>query len=129
MFTVWHELFSLVLMFSTLRIEALPPSIVQGKCIYTFLKRRTSRVNFHSYVLIVVKINKSICLSKVGSSGADLSATRVYQALSVHPINRPSMSEQSNRAGRFIGQACLLDKFFVLVNYLWCYIATCARVS
>ena len=33
MFTVWHGLFSLVLMFFGLRIEAPPPSTVQGKCI------------------------------------------------------------------------------------------------
>ena len=57
MFTVWHGLFSLVLMFSGLRIEAPPLSTVQGKCIYTFLKRRTSKFNFCSYVLNIVKIN------------------------------------------------------------------------
>ena len=33
MCTVWHGLFSLVLMFSGLRIEALPCSTVQGMCI------------------------------------------------------------------------------------------------
>ena len=45
---VWHQLFSLLLMFSRVRIDASPPSTVQGKCIYTFLKWRTSRFNFRS---------------------------------------------------------------------------------
>ena len=34
----WHGLLALVFMISGLRIEAPPPSTVQGKCIYTFLK-------------------------------------------------------------------------------------------
>ena len=52
-------LFSLVLMFPKVGNEALPPSTVQGKCIYTFSKWRTSRFNFHSYVLNLVNINIS----------------------------------------------------------------------
>ena len=35
MFTVWDGLFSLVLMFSGLRIEALPKPHYRVKCIYT----------------------------------------------------------------------------------------------
>ena len=58
-FAVRHGLFSLVLMFPGLRIEAPPPSTVKGKCRYTFLKRKTKKLNFRSYVLNVVKINKS----------------------------------------------------------------------
>ena len=38
MFTVYHGLFSLVLTFPGLRIEALPLSAVQGKCIYKIFK-------------------------------------------------------------------------------------------
>ena len=39
------------------------------------LKRGTRIFSFHSYVLYIVKINISFCLSKVGSPGADLSAS------------------------------------------------------
>ena len=44
MFTVWHGFFSLVLMFPGLRIEALPPSTVRGKCIYTFFKAKNQEI-------------------------------------------------------------------------------------
>ena len=83
MFTVWQGLFSLVLMFLGLRIEAPPLSTVQSKCIYTFFKAENqeiqfpSYVNFHSYVLNIVQININFFLSKGGSLGADLSASRV----------------------------------------------------
>ena len=65
MFTVWHGLFSLVLMFSGLRIEAPLPSTIQGKCIYVFLKKRTSRFNFRSYILNLVKINISFFFQRL----------------------------------------------------------------
>ena len=48
MFTVWHVLFSLVLAFLGLRIEALILSTVLGKCIYKM--RRTGELNFCPYV-------------------------------------------------------------------------------
>ena len=40
----WHGLFSLVLMFPGLRIEAPPLSTVQGKCIYTFFKAENQEI-------------------------------------------------------------------------------------
>ena len=46
MFTVWNRLFSLVLMFSGLRIEALPLSTVLSKCIYTFFKAENQEIQF-----------------------------------------------------------------------------------
>ena len=52
-------------MFPGLRIEAPPLSTVQGKCIYIFLKQRTRKLNFRSYVLNLVKINVSFFRSKV----------------------------------------------------------------
>ena len=57
MFTVWHGLSFLVLMFSGLWIEALPPTTLHSKSINTFLNRRTSRFNFRSYVLNLAQIN------------------------------------------------------------------------
>ena len=80
MFTVWHRYFFLVLMFPGLRIVAPPPSTVS---IYTlFLRRRTRKFNFRSYVPNLVEINISLCLSKVGSLGADVQAFRatLYRA-------------------------------------------------
>ena len=44
-FTVWNGLFSLALAFPGLGIEAPPLFTVQGKCIYTLLKRRTRKFN------------------------------------------------------------------------------------
>ena len=104
-------------LFSRLRIEAPPLSTVQGKCIYTFLKRRISRFNFRSYVLNLVNINIRFFLSKIGSPGGDLSATHAQRALSVRLIYRPSMPKQSNRAGLFIGKMCLSDKIFGSINW------------
>ena len=75
MFTVWHGLPSLVLMFSGLRIEA-PPHPQYRVSVYTLFKAETSRFNFCSYVLNLVKINISFFLSKAGSPGANLSAAR-----------------------------------------------------
>ena len=46
MFTVWHRLFSLLLRFPGLRIEAPPPSIVQYKCIYTIFKAKNHEIQF-----------------------------------------------------------------------------------
>ena len=103
MFTVWHRLSSLVLIFPGLRIEALPLSTV---------KRRTRKFNFHSYVLNLVQINRNVCLSKVGSPGADLLASRAEHVLLVWPTYRPTVPQQPNRAGRFIDQTCQLDKIF-----------------
>ena len=44
MFTIWHDFFSLVLMFPGVRIEAPPPSTVQGKCIYTYLQAENQAI-------------------------------------------------------------------------------------
>ena len=46
MFTVWHGLFSLVLLFSGLRIEAVPLSTVQDKCIYKMFKAENQEIEF-----------------------------------------------------------------------------------
>ena len=49
MFTVWHDFFSLVLMFPNLRIIAPPLSTVS---VYAqFLKKRTRKFSFCSYIL------------------------------------------------------------------------------
>ena len=73
MFTVWHELFSLVVMLPRVRIEALSLSQYRVTVYTVFFKQRTSRFNFHSYVLTIIKINISF-FSKVGSPGVNLSA-------------------------------------------------------
>ena len=57
MFTAWHGLFSLVLMFSGLRIEAPPLSTVQSKYIYTFFKAENQEIQFLSYVLNLNKFS------------------------------------------------------------------------
>ena len=44
MLTVRHGLFSLILVFSGLRIESLPLSIVQGKCICTTFKAEIQEI-------------------------------------------------------------------------------------
>ena len=64
--------FFLVLVFPGLRIEAPTLSTVSA---YTFLKQRTRKLNFRSYLLNLVKINISYCLSKVDSPEVDLSAS------------------------------------------------------
>ena len=46
MFTVWHRLFSLVLVFTGLRIEAPHPLTVQGKCIYTIFRAENQEIKF-----------------------------------------------------------------------------------
>ena len=74
MFTVWHRLFSLVIMFPGLRIEALPISTVQGKCIYTFLKRRTRKFNFVLCTKPSKDKHKFLFFQKVGSPWVNLSA-------------------------------------------------------
>ena len=97
MFTVWHGLFSLVLLFSGLRIEAPIPSTVQGKWIYTFLKQRTilkqrtSRFNFRSYVLNLVKINKFLFFQRL---------------VVLRPIYWPLVPSEHYQIEQFIGQAC-----------------------
>ena len=77
MFTVQHRLFSLVLMFSGTRIKA-PPHPQYGVSVYThFLKQRTNRFSFHTYVLNLVKIYKILFLSKGRSPGVDLLAVEL----------------------------------------------------
>ena len=87
----WARTFSLVLMFPRLRIEAPPLCTVQGKCINTFLKQRTRKLNFHSFVLNLVKIKISFFLSIVGSHRL---------------IYRSAIPSMYYQFGRFIGQAC-----------------------
>ena len=74
MFTVWHELFSLVLVFPSLRSSA--PMYIQGKCIYTIFKAENQETEFPFDVLNLVWINISFHLSKVGGPEADLLAIR-----------------------------------------------------
>ena len=89
MFTIWHGLFPLVLMFSGLRIEALPTSTVLGKSIYTFFLSGEP-VDSISHVCNKPSKNRNVFL---------------FQMLVVPgPIYRPPM--QHYQFGRFIGQAC-----------------------
>ena len=70
------------------------PFTVQGKCIYTFFKAENQEIQFRSYVLNLVKINISFFLSKVGSTGADLSACTISSVdLST---NRATIVERDN---------------------------------
>ena len=46
MFTVWHGLFSLVLMFAGLRNEAPLLFTVQSKCIYTIFEAEIQEIQF-----------------------------------------------------------------------------------
>ena len=46
MLTVWHGLFSLVLMIHGLRIEAPPLSTVLNKCIRTIFKAENQEIEF-----------------------------------------------------------------------------------
>ena len=96
----FHVMFSTNVLFGTLVLraenEAPPLSIVQGRCIYTIFKAGNQGFNFRFYVLNLVQINISFCLSKVGSPRADLSAicaTTTYWA------------------GRYIDHLCETDKF------------------
>ena len=98
MFTLWHILFSLALMFPGLRIEA--PNRVS---VYTLsLKRRTMKLNFRSYILNLVKINISFFLSKVGSPGADLSANHATLVKWSGLIYWPNLPIRQKFVGRFI---------------------------
>ena len=110
---VWTFFFGTqLLMFPGLRIEAPLSSTVQGtQCIHIFLKQRSRKFNFRSYVLNLLKI-KMFLFSKVSSPWADLSALRAQRALSVRSIYQPYVPQQSNRAGRFSGPPCQLDKTF-----------------
>ena len=105
MFTVWHGLFSLVLMFPGLRIEGPPLFTIQGNCINTFFKAANQEIQFLLLCTNLVKIHISFCLSKVGSPGpinrpsvphgrikrTGLSAFRATKVESSGPIYRPSM--------------------------------------
>ena len=91
MFTVWHGLSFLVLMFSGLWIEALPPTTLHSKSINTFLNRRTSRFNFCSYVLNPAQINIVFFRLKVGRNGVELSAICATIVKFSGSIYRPSV--------------------------------------
>ena len=52
MFTVWHGLFSMVLIFPGMRIEAPPLSTVKGKCIYTIFRAENQEIQ---YLLLCTK--------------------------------------------------------------------------
>ena len=120
MLTVWHSLFSLVLVFPGLRIELRP--YIQYRvvyiyiyiCIYIytqFLKLRTRKFNFRSYLLNEVSINISFCLSKVGSPEADLS-TISAKIVELSGLSYwPPVPQYLNRAGRFSGHPCQVDQF------------------
>ena len=71
MFTVWHELFSLVLMFPSLKIEAPPPSTVQGVYIH-FFKAKNQEIQFQ---FLCIKPSKD------------------KQVLPVRSMYRPSLTE------------------------------------
>ena len=76
MFTLWHALFPLTLMFRAVRTEAPPPSTVQGKCIYTFFKGENQAIQLPLLCTKPSKDKHKFLLSKVGSPGADLVALR-----------------------------------------------------
>ena len=65
MFTFWHGLLSLVLVFFGLRIEALPLSTVQGKCIYTLFKAENQDFQF-SPLCTKLSIDEQKCFSFKG---------------------------------------------------------------
>ena len=58
MFTIWYGLFSLLLMFPKMRIEAPPPSTVQGKYIYTLFKAENQTIQLP---LLCTKPSKDKC--------------------------------------------------------------------
>ena len=120
MFAVWHGLSSLILMFPGQKIEAPPLSTVQSKCIlYTFLKLRTSRFNFRSYVINLVMVNISCFLSKVGSPGADLSAfhaTIVESSGLIYWPSVPIKQDLSAYLSAYRGQR--VNRYDLLVNRL-----------
>ena len=80
MFTLWHGLFSLVLMFPGLKIKVPPLSTVHGNNIHTIFKAENQEIQ---YLLLCTKpsiqINISFYHSRVGSLEADLSANRATQ--------------------------------------------------
>ena len=88
------------------------PSTVQGKCIYTFFKAENQQIQFPLLCIKPSKDKHKFFLLKVGSPGANLSATHAQRALSARPIYQLSLPEQSNRVGRFIGQTCISDKIY-----------------
>ena len=75
MFTVWHGLFSLVLMFSGVRIEALPHSQYRVN-VYTLFKAENQLIHFPLLLTKPSKDKHKFFLSKVGSPEADLSTFR-----------------------------------------------------
>ena len=120
MFTVWHGLFSWVLMFSGLGIEASAHpqyrvSVLQGKYIYTFLTWRTSIFNFWCYVLNLVKNN--IFFQRLVVPGSIYRSTVLSEYLQFGQFIG-QVCQNSNRAGRFIDQTCLLDNIFRPIYWL-----------
>ena len=99
-------------MFPGLRIEALPLFTVQGKCIYTFFKAKNQKIQCPLLCSTPSKDKHKFLLSKDGSPGANISASFALHVLLVQPIYQPTMTQQLNGAGRFIGQMCQLDKIF-----------------
>ena len=100
MFTDWHGLFSLVLTFPGLRIEAPPLSTVQGKCIYKTFKaenHKTQLLELYTSVFIFPRlivqrpIHRPLMLSMYYSS-TDLSAICGTIVESSGPIFRSSVS-------------------------------------
>ena len=96
MFTVWHGLFSLVLIFPGLRIEAPPPSTVQGQCVYILFKAEHQKIHFP---LLCTKPSK------------DKHTFFFFQRLIVpEPICQPAVPSMYYQFGRFIGQACQISR-------------------
>ena len=95
MFTVWHGLFSLVLIFSTLRIDA-PPHPQYRVSEYTFFKTQNQSIQFP---LLCTKLSK------------DKRKILFFQRLVVPgPIYRPAVPSEQLQFGQFIGQACQNNK-------------------
>ena len=78
------------------------------------LKRRTRKFNFLSYVLKLVKINISFFFQRLVVLGT-IYRPAVPACTISSSIYQPSMSEQANEAGRFIGQTCQLYQIFGLI--------------
>ena len=91
MFTVWYRLLSLVLMFSGLRIEALPHLQYRVSVYTLFLKRRTRKFYFRLLCTKPSKDKHKFFLSKVGSPSADLSANHATIVELSGPIYRLNM--------------------------------------
>ena len=116
MFTVWHGLFSLVLVLSGLIIEASPLSPVQGTYTCAILKQRIRKFNFRTCTKPSIG-NIIFFLSKIGSLGANLLTIHAIMDKSIWPIYWPTVPQQSNQAVRFIVQTCQLDKIFTPINW------------